>query len=60
MKKQKAFTVHYKVDAVYDAQVPADTLEEALGKAKQMSREQLDALPGTMIDEEFRITAVFE
>lgn len=58
--KQKKFTVYYKVDAVYEGTVPANSLEEALQKAKSMSKEELDKTPGDVIDEEIKITAVFE
>lgn len=57
--KKKKFTVQYHVDAIYEAQIPADSLEEALQKAKAMPKAQLDAAPGDVIDEEVRITAVF-
>ena len=58
--KQKKFTIHYHVDAVYEAQIPANSLEEALQMAKGMSNAQLHATPGGVLDEEVRITAVFE
>jgi hypothetical protein len=60
MKKQKKFTVHYKVDSIREAYIPADDITEALEKAKTMNLAQLDAAPGDIIDEEHRITAVFE
>ena len=58
--KQKKFTIHYHVDGVYEAVIPADSLSEALDKAKLMDKEKLDAAPGNVMDEQIRITAVFE
>jgi len=58
--KQKKFTIHYHVDGVYEATIPADSLSDALKKANEMTKEQLDATPGTVMDEQIRITAVFE
>lgn len=58
--KQKKFIVHYHLDAVYDAQISANSLEEALQKAKSMSKKELDAAPGDVLDQTIRITAVFE
>lgn len=58
--KQNKFTVHYHVDAVYEARIPATSLEEALQKAKGMSASQLHATTGDVLNEEVRITAVFE
>jgi len=43
--KQKKVTVHYKIEGLYEAQIPADSLEEGLQKAKQMSKSQLDEAP---------------
>ena len=58
--KKKKFTVHYHVDAVYEATISAESIEEALQKAKGMTSAQLHATPGDVLDEEVRITAVFE
>lgn len=32
--KQKKFTIYYHVDAVYEALIPANSLEEALQKSQ--------------------------
>jgi hypothetical protein len=58
--KKKKFIVYYHVDGVYEARVTAESLEAALQQAKQMSKVQLDATPGDVLDETIRITGVFE
>jgi len=34
-KKQKTFTVHVKADVFYEAIIPAETMREALVKARE-------------------------
>lgn len=59
-QKKKKFTIWYKVDGFYTAEVPAESLEEALEKARGMSQENLNALPGDVQDETVTITGVME
>lgn len=58
--KQKKFTVHYKLDGLYTAEIPADSLKDALEKSQAMSQDELDKAPGECVDSEVKITAVFE
>jgi hypothetical protein len=54
------YTIHVKRDVLFEAQVSAKTIEEALEKAKALTVEQLWLTPGGIIDDEHKITAVFE
>ena len=58
--KQQKFIIHYHLDGLYEARISADSLEEALQKAKGMNATQLNAATGQILDETVRITAVFE
>ena len=57
---QKKFSVNYKVDSLREAIIKADNLLDALQKAQAMTVDELDKLTGAIVDEECRITSVFE
>ena len=60
MKKQQTFDVWVKRDHLFTAKIKADSLEQALEKAKAMSIEQLVDAPGETIDSDHKLTAVME
>jgi hypothetical protein len=58
--RKKKFTVMYKIDGAYTAEIAADTLEEALAKARELGANGLQGHPGDVLDEELTITGVYE
>jgi hypothetical protein len=58
--KKKTFDVWIRRDHHFSAKIKADSLEQALETAKQMSIEQLVDAPGETIDSEHKFTAVLE
>jgi len=59
-KKQKEYTIFVKRDVLFEAKIKADTIDEALGLANDMDAEALWKTPGDILDDERKITAVFE
>ncbi len=58
--KKKQYTVNVKRDVFFEARIEADTMREAFEKAEAMSTDELWNTPGDIIDDEHKITAVFE
>ena len=59
-KKQKEYTIFVKRDVLFEAKIKADTIDEALGLANRMDAQDLWKTPGDILDDERKITAVFE
>ena len=59
-EKKKLFTVMAIVEKNVTVEVSADTLEEALQIARSYTVDDVLTKPGDTIDEEFRITGVYE
>lgn len=59
-EKKKLFTVMAIVEKNVTVEVSADTLEEALQIARSYTVDDVLTKPGDMIDEEFRITGIYE
>lgn len=58
--KKKVFDVWVKREHTFTAEIKAESLEEALNFAKEMSIEQLVDAPGETIDSDHKFTAVLE
>ncbi len=54
------YTIRVKRNVLFEACITALTIKEALEKAEAMSTEQLWLTPGEILDDEHKITAVFE
>ena len=59
-EKQKVFTVMAIVEKNVTVEVPADTLEEALLIAEGYTVDDVLDKPGDLLDEDFRITGIYE
>lgn len=58
--KNKKYTLHVKRDVLFEAEIKAESIEQALEKARVKGSDGLWSVPGEIIDDEYRITAVFE
>ena len=59
VKKQKTFTVHFDLKLVTTLDLRADSLEEAIAKAREYGVKDLVEFESDYIDGEVEVTGVF-
>lgn len=57
--KVPVFTVNVQRDVLFEARIEAPTFKEALNRVLTMTTEELWDTPGSVLDDNHKITAIF-